>query len=144
MHGLRLPQLVVEEPHAVLDLANLAHKPANTQWSNMKHVITSRTNVSSCTVPVVGRVPAGLYLRPRGPEREPGLRHLEGRPHAADGGRQLLHVLLLVEDLLRGAGQVRAQAGVRALVQSCKRCLTMFGMHNAQYNNKSISIPFVE
>ena len=37
MHGLRLPQLVVEEPHAVLDLANLAHKPANTQWSNMKH-----------------------------------------------------------------------------------------------------------
>ena len=75
---------------------------------------------------MVRRVPAGLHLRPRGPEREPGLRHLEGRPHAADGGGQLVHVLLLVEDLLRGAGQVRAQAGVRALVHTCKRCLTKF------------------
>ena len=58
------------------------------------------------------RVSASLHLWPRCPEGEPGLRHLERRPHVPDGGRQLIHVLLLVEYLLHGAGQVGPQVGV--------------------------------
>ena len=62
--------------------------------------------------PVMRPVSASLHLWPRGSEGEPGLRHLEGRAHVPDGGGQLVHVLLLVEYLLHGAGQVGPQVSV--------------------------------
>ena len=61
---------------------------------------------------MVRRVSAGLHLWPRGPEGEPGLRHLERRAHVPNGGGQLLHVFLLVEDLLHSARQVGPQVSV--------------------------------
>ena len=61
---------------------------------------------------MVGRISASLHLWSRGPEREPCLRHLEGRAHVPDGGGKMVHVLFLVEYFLHGSGQVRPQVSV--------------------------------
>ena len=80
------------------------------------------------------RVSAGLHLWPRGPEGEPGLRHLEGRAHVPDGGGQLLHVLLLVKDLLHSARQVGPQVGV-SRVRVCDALLERSG--NSEYDKQA-------
>ena len=61
------------------------------------------------------RVPAGLNLRPGGPQGQSGLGHLQWRSHASDGGLEVVDVLLLVVDLLHGPGQVGLEAGVGTL-----------------------------
>ena len=58
------------------------------------------------------RISASLHLWSGGPHGQPGLSHLQWRTHVPDGGLELVHVLLLVKDLLHGAGQVRPQIGV--------------------------------
>ena len=109
MNSLGLPQFVIKKANALLNLPNLAHK---SEYSKMISLISDLWNLDLLFLLVMGRVSASLHLWPRGSEGEPGLRHLEGRAHVPDGGGQLVHVLLLVEDLLHGARQVRPQVGV--------------------------------
>ena len=65
-------------------------------------------------LPMVRRIPASLHLWSGGPHGQSGLSHLQRRTHVPDGGLKLVHVLLLVKDLLHGAGQVGPEAGVGA------------------------------